>query len=96
MPYSLTPVMQDCARVLGELSEVLGRPPKITEMAAELDICRSRTFRLLEALIDRGWVERRKGRGLKTTFVLLYRPPPVVEGLVALTEQGRAQVEAAA
>lgn len=93
MPYSLTPVMQDCARVIGELTDALGRAPSVAAVAREMDLCKSRCWFVIQSLVERGWVERR-GRGKR--LVLLYRPPPIVEGPVALTEQGRAVMEAAA
>ena len=93
MPYSLTPAMADCARVIAELTALEGRPPSYDQIAAELCLNKSRVKDLVYALEERGWLER---RGWDRCWHLTREPPPLDVTPVEVTEAGRAHLEAAA
>ena len=101
--YGLTPAQADCARVIAALTSFEGNSPTYQEIADELGLVNSRSgiHRLVNGLIERGWIERRfskrrplfnAGRALRLTR----SPPPFDYSAIALTKAGREYAEKAA
>lgn len=86
----LTRSQADFARIAGELADILGRPPRLIEIAAEYGCDKSGATALAKGLVERGWARP----GMRKGLVLLHRLPPPAECDVALTEAGQAAIAA--
>lgn len=84
---SLTPAQADCVRIVGELTDALGRPPSVREVAHELDRGAKSAFDLIERCRERGWI----GEGM----ALRRRLPVPPDCDVEITETGAAYCGAA-
>ena len=74
--YGLTPAMADCARVIAALTDFEGNSPSYEEIAAELCVCnKSRVYTLVQALIERGWIETRDPDLASAKWALYFNPP---------------------
>lgn len=94
--YGLTPSQADCARVIHALTDFLGNSPNYKEIAAELGLSSiSEVYRLVHALIERGWIERRPGFAIRV-LRLTWSPPPFDYSAIAITKAGQAYLEQAA
>ena len=68
MSIGLTRVQLDCLRVIAELTALDGRSPSLDEIAAEMCLSsKARAQRIIDALVERGRITRRRGaaRGLE-------------------------------
>ena len=89
MAMSLTLKQLDCARVIAELTTVLGRAPSMSEIANELDALPGEAYRLVDGLAERGWLPQR-AKDEARDLTLLHEPPPIEECRIELTDHGRA------
>jgi len=66
----------DCALIIQEFDDVLGRSPTLAELSHELDlISRSASHRLVSALRMKGWLTLPAKGGLKRALKLTARVP---------------------
>ena len=86
-PWPLTPMQLDCARVIHELTSLLGRAPLCAEVADEMDISNADVSRLANRLQERGWLKPCR-RGVKRVLALRQAPPPLSEFPVEITVDG--------
>jgi hypothetical protein len=78
----LTRTMRDCMLVIQEFADSEGRMPSYGEMARELDVVsRGNIVRIVEALVERGYLRR----GMLRRLVIMARiPAPPDEEFVGL------------
>ena len=86
----LTPKQLACAQIIAELTDTLGRPPTMREIAHEFGHASAGSVQnnLIKGLDKKGWLKPRK-RGHACQLVLKARPKPIAEFAVDLTDAGR-------
>ena len=91
--YGLTPGQADCARVIAALTDFDGNSPSFAEIGAELGVAnKSGVHRLVQSLIERGWLEPYTSQA-KRVLRLTRSPPPFDGRAIAITEAGRQYLE---
>ena len=89
----LTPRLALTASAIGELTEALGRPPRASELAEELDMDIPSLALHLRKLVERGWLAPRHGAAPRTLVLLHAAPPPPDDCAIAVTVYGAAVCE---
>ena len=87
MMMSLTKNLMDAMRIIQEIMDKTGVAPTRDELARELGlVAKSGAHRLVNALIERGYLERlpKRARALR----ILVRVPPAPEFEFTLTPEG--------
>lgn len=98
-PFPLTPMQRDTALVIAEFNTMLGRTPTFAELADELDTGKGRAADLVNALIERGWLEpyptgAQNALRIRPRALELLAATPLTEHEVELTDLARRVVGA--
>lgn len=73
--HGLTPLQRDVLYAIAEMTEGSHVSPSVSELCAELEICRSSCHRAIHALVARGWIAIRPACARSITLLRSVVPP---------------------